>query len=388
MASGSIRDLAAPYSRHVDGIVIADISGRGARALADAIGDRRLTAVQLDVADGSSLPLLLAKVDLCINAVPTFAGHQMEIFEACFDARKTYVDFGGMGIYTARQKQQHRKWRDAGLTAILGLGADPGISNILCKAVAERLDSIDRINLYWAAKRFGPESPVLVPPYAISTVLAEYGNSSKQFLDGALRDVPAQTGRETLLLPEPWGPTEFMFTQHSEPLTVPFADGIREKGIREFTWKLHLPEREHEAWIGLIKAGFGDFDDPIEIAGQSLKPSEFLQALVARNIARNGHRIPKASSHELHLAIGQGERLGKVCTVNCAVIGSPDPFYDGYVDAGTSMGLSIGVQLLGDRPGKPGVWGPEEYFDVDPFLTELRRRRFTVAADIAVERSN
>ena len=47
------------------------------------------------------------------------------------------------------------------------------------------------------------------------------------------------TGREMLDLPEPWGRSEFMYSPHSEQLTVPLADGIREKGIREFTWKLH-----------------------------------------------------------------------------------------------------------------------------------------------------
>lgn len=59
------------------------------------------------------------------------------------------------------------------------------------------------------------------------------------------------TGQETLDLEEPWGRCEFMDTPHSEQLTVPLADGIREKGIREFTWRLHLPRREQ------VKAGFG-----------------------------------------------------------------------------------------------------------------------------------
>lgn len=386
MASGTVRDLAAPYSRHVDELVVADTLLDRAQALVRQVGDVRLRAVALDVTDGAALRRLLEAADLCINAVPTFAGHQMEIFQACFDTRTTYVDYGGMGVYTVKQKEHHRAWREAGLTAVLGLGADPGISNVICKAVAERLDRIDRINLYWAAKKFGPESPVLVPPYAVSTVLGEYANPSRQFLDGALRDVSPLSGHEVLLLPEPWGRTEFMFTQHSEPLTVPFAEGIRDKGIREFTWKLHLPEREHEAWVGLVKAGFGDFDDPIEIDGASIAPGRFLDAVIRRNIDRNGARIPETASHELHLAIGKGVRGGKPCTVNCAVIGSPDPLYDGYVDAGTSMGLSIGVQLIGDRPRKPGVWGPEEYFEVAPFLAELERRRFKVVTDIPVER--
>ena len=179
MASGTVRYLAASYSRHVDELVVADTSGARAAALVREIGDARLKSIALDVTDAAALRNALQSADLCINAVPTFAGHQMSIFEACFETRTSYVDYGGMGVYTVKQKAHHRKWQEAGLTAVLGLGADPGISNVICKAVAERLDTIDRINLYWAAKKFGPESPVLVPPYAVSTVLGEYANPSR-----------------------------------------------------------------------------------------------------------------------------------------------------------------------------------------------------------------
>ena len=382
MASGTVRDLVAPYSRNVTDIVVTDTSLQKAEALVAELGDARLSARMLDVSDRCALREALEGKDLCINAVPTFAGHQMEIFEACFNARVAYVDYGGMGVFTVQQKAHHARWHEAGLTAVLGLGADPGISNVICKAVAERLDRIDSINLYWAAKKFGAESPVLEPPYAVSTILAEYANTSQQFIEGDLREMPPQSGREVLHLPEPFGPMEFMFTQHSEPLTIPFADGIREKGIREFTWKLHLPDREHEAWTGLMKAGFGDFDDPLTVDGVTLTPGRFLDALIRRNVERNSHLIPETTSRELHLAVGHGEANGRPATANCAVMSQSDPFYAGYLDAGTSMGLSIGVQLMGDAPLRPGVWGPEEYFEVTPFLQELKRRRFTVVNDL------
>jgi hypothetical protein len=29
-------------------------------------------------------------------------------------------------------------------------------------------------------------------------------------------------------------------------------------------------------------------------------------------------------------------------------------------------------------PGKPGVWAPEEFFDVPRYLDELRKRKFKV----------
>jgi len=386
MASGTVRDLASPLHTRISEIVIADQSVERCEALARQIGDQRLRPVSLDVRDRDQLATLLQQADFCINAVPTLLGHQMAIFEACLAARKPYADYGGLGVFTVEQKKRHAAWQQAGVAAVLGLGADPGISNMLCKAVAERLDRIERINLYWAAENLAPESPVLVPPYSLRTVLAEYANPSQQFLDGKLTAMPPQSGKETLLLPPPWGRTAFMHTQHSEPLTVPFAEGIRDKGIREFTWKLRLPQREHEAWVALCKAGFGNFEDALEIGGAAIKPADFLDALIKRNIARNGHRIPEPQIYELHLAIGEGTRAGKPATLNCAVIGSPHPAHAGYSDPGTSMGLSIGVKLMLEAAMKPGVWGPEEYFPVAAFMDQLRKRHFTVAEDIAVAR--
>jgi len=379
MGAGTVRDLLSERSSGVDRVVVADGYVDRLEALAAEVDDPRLYTTGLDLDDPASLGLLLHEADVCINAVATFAGYQMEIFEACLAAGTPYVDYGGMGVYTVRQKAEHERWRAAGVAAVLGLGADPGLSNVICRAVADKLETIEAINLYWAATSVGPESPVLVPPYAASTVLSEYANPSRQFLDGRLAEVPPQSGQEVLDLPEPWGRTRFMHTQHSEPLTVPFAEGIAEKGIREMTWKLHLPDAEHAAWVGLVKAGFGDFDEPVRLRdGREVKPIDVLQAVIDRNLARNADRIPAQESHEIHLAIGRGTAGGRPSEARCRVMSHPHPLYDGYLDAGTSMCMSIGVQLLMAGEPKPGVWAPEEYFEPEAFFDELRRRHFVV----------
>jgi Saccharopine dehydrogenase NADP binding domain len=364
MGSGTVRDLLSPMSSDITRVIAADVSAPRLAAL--ALPDPRLERRVLDISDPNALRELIQQCDLCINGVPTFAGHQMAIFEACFAAGRTYVDYGGMGVYTVRQKAEHARWAQAGVTAVIGLGADPGTSNVICRAVADRLEHIDRIRLYWAATKVGPESPVLVPPYSLATVLAEYANPSQQFIDGRLQTVPPQSGVETIDLPEPWGQTTFMHSQHSEPLTVPFAKGIAEKGIREFTWKLSLPAREHEAWVGLVRAGFRP------------ENASVLQDVIDRHIAERRSEIPEQESYEIHFAIGDGTVADRARRVICRVIGRPDPLYADYADAGTSMSMSIGVQQILRTPRRGGVWAPEEYFDVASYLDELRRRRFTV----------
>jgi lysine 6-dehydrogenase len=385
MGSGTVRDLVSKQSSGVEAVVVADVNEAKARRLVQELGDARLEAVPLDVRDKPACLGLLEKVDICINAVPTFAGFQMDIFHVCLEARRHYLDYGGMGVYTVKQKAEAEAWERAGITAILGNGADPGMSNVLCKAAAEGLDQIEKINLYWAAKVIGPENPVLVPPYSITTLLGEYANPSKQFIDGGLVEMPPQSGQEVLTLPEPFGETLFMHTQHSEPLTVPFARGIKDKGIREFTWKLHLPDAEHEVYKALVKVGFGDFSTPVKIRGVEIMPGEFLETLIARNIEQNKERIPKQKGYEIHLAIGRGAREGRCTKVTCMVLVGPDPFFEGYNDAATSMNTSIGAQLLGRTTNVPGVWGPEEYYDTREYFAELKKRHFNVTRLVEVE---
>ena len=388
MGAGTVRDLLSPLSRDVTKVTVADNSHDRLNSLAESVEDARLVTTDLDVSNRQATIDLIGSADICINAVPTFAGLQMEIFECCLAARRPYVDYGGMGVYTVKQKQQHNQWSQAGLTAVLGLGADPGMSNVICKAVADRLDTIDAINLYWAAKLLGDENPVLVPPYSIPTVLAEYANRNQQFLDGRLQEVDPLSAPEILDLPPPFGPTEFAFTQHSEPLTIPFAAGIAEKGIREMTWKLSLPKAEHDAWVGLIKAGFGEYDAPLEFNGTKVTPRAFLEKLISRNIERKKDRIPQQQAYEIHVAIGRGTVAGNAAEVRCTVFCDPDPLYADYLDAATSMNVSIGAQLIMRNEMKNGVWGPEEYFDLEQYFAELHKRKFRTEFSTTITRGD
>jgi hypothetical protein len=103
-----------------------------------------------------------------------------------------------------------------------------------------------------------------------------------------------------------------------------------------------------------------------------------------KNFEKNRARIPAQESHEIHFAIGQGTRDGKRCRVTCRVIGHPDPLYDDYADAGTSMNMSIGVQQILGKPLRRGVLAPEEYFEADPFFAELRKRHFSIEIETDV----
>lgn len=386
MGQGVIRDLLSDRAIvDIAEVRLFDTNRERMEALRDALGDPRLSLHELNVGDPQALAGSLDGADLCVNSIPTLAGFQMDIFAAALAAGVDYVDLGGLGIYTVRQLEWHERFRAAGVVAVLGVGADPGMSNVICRAVADELDEIDSIRLYWAATLNGPENPVLVPPYSVSTVLAEYAHPCIQFLDGRHVECEPQTGKEVIELPEPWGRCEFMYSIHSEQLTVPLADGIRQKGIKEFTWKLHLPQREHEAWVGLVKAGFGDFDKPVQIDGHAVRPLDVLNAVINRNIEANAHRIPVQQGSEIHFAIGRGRVGGRPATARCEVVVRSHPMYAGYVDAATSMNTSIAVQLMLRDERRPGVYAPEAYFDTKAYFAEAEKRHFSIALNRTID---
>ena len=384
MGAGIVRDLVSDRAIvDITRIRVCDAAREKMEALKQELGDPRLELVDLNVTDPAALNAAIAGADICINCVPTLLGFQMTIFEAALAAKVPYIDLGGLGTFTVKQLAEHERFKAAGVTAVIGVGADPGMSNVICRAVADELDEIDKINLYWAAELVGDENPVLVPPYSVSTVLAEYAHESTQFYDGKHVTCPPMSGREYLDLPEPWGRCEFMHSPHSEQLTVPLADGIKEKGIKEFSWKLHLPHREHEAWVGLVKAGFGDFNDPVEVGGVKVRPLDVLNKVIERNIKNNADKIPSQDSHEIHFAVGKGRKNGVETTVTVEVVVKPDAMYAPYVDACTSMNGSIAAQLILANPKKPGVWAPEEYFDVGAYFKELEKRKFHIAKRVS-----
>lgn len=379
MGSGVVRDL---MWSGVERVIVADSRLDKAEQLVRELKDERLESRQLDVSNGRELDELLRGVDVCVNGVPTLLGHQLDIMQHSLEAGCRYVDIGGLGIWTGEQKKLHDQFVKKGVAALLGMGSAPGITNVLAKHCAEQLDTVEKINIYWTGKTIGPNSQVFVPPYNILTLIDEYSEPNRQFIDGELKEVAALSGSKILSLPEPFGVREFQHTIHSETTTIPFARGITEKGIRECTWRLSMPEQTDIVMRSLLSCGFGD-KEKVNVKGIEVSPQDFLSTMIDRNIRKNENRIPASTfddvkDYELYTVIGEGAKNGRPVKITVELLSLPDRFYDGYVDAGTSMGVSIGAQMLGNGDIAPGVWAPEEIIDAEKFFEELNKRRFRV----------
>ena len=91
----------------------------------------------------------------------------------CLEAGCDYFDLGGLYHVAAEQYAQSVRWRAAGRTAVLGLGAGPGKTNLLARAAAEALGcSPDTVRCASAGHDETPPDGFSTP-YAVATLIDE-----------------------------------------------------------------------------------------------------------------------------------------------------------------------------------------------------------------------
>ena len=80
----------------------------------------------------------------------------LHVMRAALRAGIHYVDLGGLFLWTRRQLKLHRKFERAGLTAILGMGCAPGITNVMTRAAVERLGGAQSVKIRVGTRDFNP----------------------------------------------------------------------------------------------------------------------------------------------------------------------------------------------------------------------------------------
>ncbi|MPY56395.1 saccharopine dehydrogenase family protein [Streptomyces spongiae] len=149
-------------------VVVADRDETRALQVAQAIGPKA-SSQRLDITDDAGLRSALGAVDLVINTVGPFYLFGRPVLEAAIASRTHYIDIADDWEPTIEMFELHGKAVRAEVTAIVGMGASPGISNLLAAAAHAQLDTVDTLNTVW---RGGvgippvPDDPATVKPSA------------------------------------------------------------------------------------------------------------------------------------------------------------------------------------------------------------------------------
>ncbi|MGE0487290.1 MAG: saccharopine dehydrogenase family protein [Gammaproteobacteria bacterium] len=349
-------------------LTVVDADGARARSVVERSGLKTAAASTCDAGDLEALTRLLSNATVTVNAAQY--GVNLDVMRACLAAGSHYLDLGGMFHITRRQMALGAEFEGTGLTAVLGMGAAPGLSNLLAVAACEGMERIESVDMAFAAVAPDmPESDVFVPPYSIRTIMQEFCDPSFQYVDGELRELPALAGRRCIRFPEPIGEVDCVHTLHSEPATLPSL--LAERGAREVTWRLGLPARLEDAVQAFAAAGLGSAK-PLNVGGAAIAPVEFLAACIDNRIASAPRSEEPYSEFGCLRAEARGwtsEGMVRVVVECVLATNGVAPDVAGVM-TGTPAAVAA-LMLAKGEAGCPGAHGPERVIDPSTMFTRL-----------------
>ena len=198
-----------------------------------------------------------------------------------------YVDLGGLFHVTRQQLELDAEFRDAGLTAVLGLGSAPGKTNLLAAAAARRLGRDPESMEIWAATRDPAAANHPFPaPYSVQTLRDELQMRPVVLSGGELEEVEPLSGQAEREFPEPVGRATGIYTLHSELATLPSSI----PSLREGSFRLCLSPGLLEKLLALEE---GELPEPYTQSPESVAVHEVeLRAegerVLGRTVTRGG----------------------------------------------------------------------------------------------------
>lgn len=150
-AMGAAAVRAAVELPGVRSLVVADRDLAAARRLAAALQPCRVDLMvrQLDITDGGRLEAALAEADAVLNTVGPYYRFGPAVLAAAIRTGTHYLDLCDDWEPTVRMLELDGEARRSGVTAVLGMGASPGLSNLLAVLAAERLDTLHDLYTAW-----------------------------------------------------------------------------------------------------------------------------------------------------------------------------------------------------------------------------------------------
>ncbi|MGZ4442385.1 MAG: saccharopine dehydrogenase family protein [Nocardioidaceae bacterium] len=215
-------------------LVIADYDVARAERAADV--DGRFVATRVDASDAASVAALVREHQIThvLNAVdPRFV---MSIFDGAFEGGADYLDmamslshphpdapYAETGVKLGdEQFAKQDQWEAAGRLALVGIGVEPGLSDVFARYAADHLFSeIDELGVRDGAN-LTVEGYEFAPSFSIWTTIEECLNPPVIWeRDRGWFTTPPFSEPEVFDFPEGIGPVECVNVEHEEVLLMP-----------------------------------------------------------------------------------------------------------------------------------------------------------------------
>ncbi len=361
-----------------EALIVADHDPVRPQALIDELRDDRLSAARVDAADAGSVAELIRvhRATHVLNAVdPRFV---MPIFDGAFAAGATYLDMA-MSLSTPHPEEPHARtgvklgdrqfekaaeWERAGRLALVGIGVEPGLSDVFARYAEDELFSrIDELGVRDGANLV-VDGYDFAPSFSIWTTIEECLNPPVIFeRDRGWYTTAPFSEPEVFDFPEGIGPVECVNVEHEEVLLMPrWTDAAR------VTFKYGLGDEFIQVLQVLHKTGL-DRTEPLRVKGVEVSPRDVVAAALPDPATLGDRMTGKTCAGVWVTGTGKDGRPRSTYLYHVADNEVTMREYNSQaVVWQTAINPVIALELLarGTWAGQ-GVLGPEA-FDARPFL--------------------
>ncbi|MGI9084317.1 MAG: saccharopine dehydrogenase family protein [Aeromicrobium sp.] len=363
-----------------ESVVVADYARESAERAVAEVDDARFIAAQVDASDAGSVERLARESGAThvMNAVdPRFV---MPIFEGALAAGSDYLDMA-MSLSKPHPERPHEEcgvklgdeqfavadaWESAGRLALVGIGVEPGLSDVFARYAADHLfSSIDELGTRDGAN-LTVDGYEFAPSFSIWTTIEECLNPPVIWEDGRWFTTPPFSEPEVFDFPEGIGPVECVNVEHEEVLLMP-----RWVDAKRATFKYGLGDEFIDVLKTLHKLGL-DSTEKISVGGVEVSPRDVVAACLP-NPATLGDKMHGKTCAGLWVT-GTGQGGEPRSTYLYHVVDndwSMREYGHQCVVWQTAINPVVALELLTDGTWSgTGVLGPEA-FDAVPFLELL-----------------
>jgi len=373
-AVGTVSALKFVQEAMLEKLVIADAVSARASLLADRLKDPRVMAIGLDAADRAAVVGALRQYGITLVLNAALPATNIDVMRACLEAGSDYIDLASAGTDADGipkmddQFALDAKFKAAGRLALLGMGADPGTTNVYAAYAAKHLlDVVTEFRVRDGDNSICQGHDGFFAAFSPWVMIDECLCKAVAYRGGRYSLEEPLTGLEPFDFPE-LGVLNCYYVDHEESRTLPrfFPEA------HTVDFKLCMDDVTVETLRVMKRLGLSR-TDRVQVGDQCIAPRDLVVSLLPD---------PKDLA---------GRMRGKTCVGTLAKglkNGEPRAYYIYNVTDHETVFAELGVQATAYQTGIPpviaarlitqGIWrgtgvmSPEQ-FNPDPFLEQLAR---------------
>ena len=384
LGAGGVGTAAAAIAHRrefFDRMVLADLDPARAQAAVAGLDDGRFGSAGLDASDPAAIGELARaeRADVILNACDPWLNPP--IFKAALEARCTYLDMA-MTLSKRHPERPYEEpgvmlgdeqfaaaadWERAGQLALVGIGVEPGLSDVFARYAADHLFSeIDEVGVRDGAD-LAVEGFAFAPTFSIWTTIEECLNPPLIWeRERGFYTTEPFSEPEVFDFPEGIGPVECVNVEHEEVVLIP-----RHVECRRVTFKYGLGDE----FIGVLRTlnmlGL-DSTEPIRVRGVEVAPRDVVAAALPDPATLGDRMTGRTCAGTLVTGTGNDGQPRATYLYHVADNETTMREYGSQaVVWQTAVNPVAAMELIADGSWSgAGVLGPEA-FDAVPFLDKL-----------------